>query len=73
MSQDNGGKARCRFRTLLVASVPDRVQQFIRGRNAIGPIDDRAVLADDEDGAIDLLAVDTRLPWDRLQHAVLPC
>jgi hypothetical protein len=50
---------------LLVAGVADGVQEDIGRRNAIGAIDDRAVLADDEDGALDVVGVDAWLPRSR--------
>jgi hypothetical protein len=55
---------------LLVAGVADGVQEDIGRRNAIGAIDDRAVLADDEDGAVDLFPVHAGLAWNRFERAV---
>lgn len=48
----------------------DGAEQVVGGRNAVGAIDDRAVLADDEDGAVDVVGIDSRLTGYRFQGAV---
>jgi len=50
--------------------VSDGVQQGIGRGNTVGPVDDRAVLTDDEHRAIDRFAVDAWLSGNRLQCAV---
>ena len=59
-----------RNRWLLVPGVADGIQQVVGRRDAIGAIDDRAVLADDEDGAVDRVAVFPGMPRYRFQRAV---
>jgi len=56
---------------LFVAGVADRVQQIVGRGNALGAIDDRAVFADDEDRSVDLFGEDARLPWNRLERAII--
>ena len=50
---------------LLVPSMANRIQQIVRRWNSIGPIDDRAVLTDDEYRAVDRFAIDARLSGNR--------
>ena len=58
-------------RGLFVAGVADGIQEVVGGRDAVGAVDDRAVLANDENGALDVVGVDAWLSGHRLQSAIL--
>ncbi|MFT4038012.1 MAG: hypothetical protein QM692_07530 [Thermomicrobiales bacterium] len=55
---------------LFVAGVADGGEEVVGGGDAVGTIDDVAVFADDEDGAVDAAAVDAGLSGNRFQRAV---
>lgn len=51
--------------------MPNHIQQFIRPRDPIRPIDDRTILAHDEHRPVDRSTVFSWLPRNRLQRAIL--
>ena len=55
---------------LLVSRVANRIEEIVCRGDAVGAIDDRAILADDEDRAIDSTAVDAWLARNRLQRSI---
>jgi hypothetical protein len=55
---------------LFVSGVADGVQEVVGRGDAVGAVDDRAVLADDEHGALDVIGVDARLPRNRFERAI---
>ncbi len=48
----------------------DGVQELVGRRYAFGPVDDRAIFAEDEDRSVDLLGIDAWLPRHRLERAI---